>query len=291
MLKILKFLKEPLKSSNPKEKPQKIKLSSLKRLFPYLKTRWKQGVIASLFMIIVSLLALPTPYLMKYIVDDVLLAKNIKLLNLIILLLVGVQLAKLVFSFLTNYLFNIFNQEILVKIKKDLFHRLLRLPLSFFDKTQTGYLLSRLGEVEGLSFFFSNTLVRVMIGVFEFIFCLTILFYLNWKLTFISLFILPLFYFATRYYSQGIRRMSREVMEKGAILSRQVQDALQGVDVIKFFTAEERETEKIKKQNGYSGKRSKSFFSRPYLGSSNRLFIIKIIFDIKRNVQRQAYWT
>jgi len=63
MLQILKFLKELLKPSSSKEKAQKIKLSSLKRLSPYLKTRWKQGVVASLFMIIVSLLALPTPNL------------------------------------------------------------------------------------------------------------------------------------------------------------------------------------------------------------------------------------
>ncbi|MCP2520942.1 ABC transporter transmembrane domain-containing protein, partial [SCandidatus Aminicenantes bacterium Aminicenantia_JdfR_composite] len=116
---------------------------------------------------------------MKYIIDDVLLAKNIKLLNLIILLLIAIQVLRLIFSFLTNYLFSVFNQEVIVKIKKDLFHRLLRLPLSFFDKTQTGYLLSRIGEVEGLSFFFSNTFVRILIGLFEFIFCLTVLFYLN----------------------------------------------------------------------------------------------------------------
>ncbi|MCP2599251.1 ABC transporter ATP-binding protein/permease [Candidatus Aminicenantes bacterium AC-335-B20] len=182
---------------------------------------------------------------MKYIIDDVLLAKNIKLLNLIILLLIAIQVLRLIFSFLTNYLFSVFNQEVIVKIKKDLFHRLLRLPLSFFDKTQTGYLLSRIGEVEGLSFFFSNTFVRILIGLFEFIFCLTVLFYLNWKLTLISISILPLFYFATRYYAKNIRKLSKEVMEKSAVLSHKVQDSLSGVEVIKTFTSEERETEKI----------------------------------------------
>jgi subfamily B ATP-binding cassette protein MsbA len=69
-------------------------------------------------MILLSLLALPTPYLMKYIIDDVLIAKNIKLLNLIILLLIAIQLLRLIFSFLTNYLFSVFNQEVIVKIKK-----------------------------------------------------------------------------------------------------------------------------------------------------------------------------
>ena len=223
----------------------KVKFHYLKGLLTYLKPHLKQALLASILMILLSLLALPTPYLMKYIIDDVLIAKNIKLLNLIILLLIAIQILRLIFSFLTNYLFSVFNQEVIVKIKKDLFHRLLRLPLSFFDKTQTGYLLSRIGEVEGLSFFFSNTFVRILIGLFEFIFCLTVLFYLNWKLTFISISILPLFYFATKYYSKNIRRLSKEVMEKFAVLSHKVQDSLQGVEVIKTFTSEERETERI----------------------------------------------
>lgn len=71
---------------NRKTRSKELKLSSLKLLFPYLKTHWKKALIASSLMIILSLLALPTPYLMKYIVDDVILAKNIKLLNLTIFL-------------------------------------------------------------------------------------------------------------------------------------------------------------------------------------------------------------
>lgn len=223
----------------------RLRLTKLNHLLPYIRAYKKQALIGSFCMIVLSLLALPTPYLMKFIVDDVLGEKNLKLLNLIILVLVGIQVARLVFSFLTNYLFGVFNQEILAKVKKGLFHRLLRLPLSFFDKHQSGYLLSRIGEVEGLSFFFSNTMVRLVIGCLEFLFSLVILFSLNWELTLIALAILPLLYVATRFYSKTIRRLSREVMEKGAVLSSQVQDTLSGVDMVKVCTSEERETSRI----------------------------------------------
>jgi len=223
----------------------KFQLNLLRILSPYVSYHKKLAVMASFFMIVVSLLALPTPYFMKLIIDEVLANKNLRLLNLIILVLVGIQVAKLIFSFLTSYLFGIFSQETLTRIKKDLFHKILQLPLLFFDKNQTGYLLSRIGEVEGLNFFFSNTLVRVIIGFLEFIFSLAILIHLNWKLTIISLFILPFLFLATRFYSRGIRKVSREVMEKGAVLSRQIQDTLSGVDVVKVFSAEERETARI----------------------------------------------
>lgn len=239
------YLKEAVKETRSKEKGQKFKLASLKLLIPYIKAQWKKFAAGSILMLVVSLLALPTPYIMKYIVDDIILAKNIKLLHLAIVLLVIIQLVKLLTSFFTSYFFNLFNQEVLVRIKKDLFHRILRLPLSFFDRTQTGYLLSRIREVEGLRFFFSTSLVRFLIGILEFVFSLAILFYLHWQLTLVSIMIIPLFYFATKFYAGGMRRVSREVMEKGAILSRQIQDSLSGVDVVKIFSAEERETNKI----------------------------------------------
>ena len=244
-MRITGYLKEAITATKSKDKSQKFKLSSLQILVPSIRAHWKKFAIGSFLMIAVSLLALPTPLIMKYIVDDIIIAKNIKLLHLAIILLLTIQLVKLIISFLTSYLFNIFNQEVMVQIKKDLFHRILRLPLSFFDKNQTGYLLSRIREVEGLRFFFSTSLVRFVIGIFEFVFSLVILFYLHWQLTLVSLLILPFFYFVTKFYSGGIRKVSKEVMEKGAILSKQIQDSLSGVDVAKIYSAEERETNKI----------------------------------------------
>ena len=149
-------------------------------------------------MLAVSLLALPTPYIMKYIIDEIIVSSNFKLLHLTLILLIVIQIIKLVFSFLTSYFFNIFNQEIIVQIKKDLFYRILQLPLSFFDENQTGYLMSRIREVEGLRLFFSTSLVRLIIGILEFIFSLVILFYLHWQLTLLSILILPPFLFRNK---------------------------------------------------------------------------------------------
>lgn len=172
----------------------------LKVLFPHIHHYKKQAISASICLIVVSFLALPTPYLMKFIIDEVLLNKNLRLLNL---------------------------------------------PFSFFDKSQSGYVLSRIGEVEGLNFFFSDIMIRALIGVLEFIFSLVILVRLNWKLTLISLFILPPLFLVTRLYSNGIRKVSREVMEKAAVLSSHVQETLSGVDVVKVFSAEKREQARI----------------------------------------------
>ena len=194
---------------------------------------------------VLSILALPSPYLMKLIFDRVLVSRSVKSLNLIIILLLGIQLIRVIFSILADYHFSFFSQEIMAEVKKDLFYRILRFPFSFFDKNQTGYLLSRIGEVEGLNVFFSSVSTRILLSFFEFVFCLTILFFLNWKLTIISLTLLPGYYFIAKIYARGIRRIARETYESGASVMRQIQDSLSGVDIIKYFGAEKRESEKI----------------------------------------------
>lgn len=77
----------------------------LKVLFPHIHHYKKQAISASICLIVVSFLALPTPYLMKFIIDEVLLNKNLRLLNLIVLILLGIQVLKLSFSFLISYFF------------------------------------------------------------------------------------------------------------------------------------------------------------------------------------------
>lgn len=72
----------------------------------------------AIFLICLSFLSLPAPYLLKVVVDSVLPAKDVKLLNLIIIALLGVQVARIGFSYSSNYYFEVFNQEALTRIKK-----------------------------------------------------------------------------------------------------------------------------------------------------------------------------
>lgn len=244
MIEDLKAVLDAMRSPLKKESLQK---SDLLFLLPYIGRHWGKFFVASLLMLLVSLLALPGPYLAKYIVDDVLIAKNLRILNLIILGLFLLLLFRLLFSLLTNYSFTILNQEILVSLKRSLFAHLLKLPLSFFDKARSGYLVSRIQEIDSLGVFFSSSLVSLLIGMFEFVFCLLIMLYLNWKLTVLSFFVLPVLYMIIKYYSRGFRVTSLDFFEKSATLSSQFQETLSGLGLVKSFATEERETQKIEK--------------------------------------------
>jgi ATP-binding cassette subfamily B protein len=221
------------------------KYSSLGNLKPYVISERKKVINAFVLMILSSLLSLSSPYIIKYIIDDVIAKKDTRVLFILILLLLSIQLIRMIVSLATDYYFSLFNQEIMLRIKKDVFSKILRLPLSFFDRNQTGYLLSRISEVDGLKYLVSKSSLGIITGGFEFLFAIVILYWMNWKLASISLIILPLFYIASKYYSNIIKKTSTLVWENQALLSRKIQESLMGIDLIKVFSAEEREKERI----------------------------------------------
>jgi subfamily B ATP-binding cassette protein MsbA len=227
-----------------KEDEKRVGFSELRHLTPFFKEHRGKVLLVILLIIIVSLLSMPGPFLVKYVIDEVIIQKDLGMLNLIVGLLVFLALARLLFSFVKRYLSTVTSQEVVISLRQTLFSRILHFPLSFFNRHQTGYLVSRIREVDSLGTLFSSV-VNLLGGVFNLIFALCIMLYLSWELTLISLLVLPLFYIVTRRYTGSLRRVSRDYMEKGAVVSRQYQETLSGINVVKSSASEDREREKV----------------------------------------------
>ncbi|MBT9159116.1 MAG: ABC transporter ATP-binding protein [Dehalococcoidia bacterium] len=239
-------LKEALRLmfSQRESESEKVHLADLKRLLPYARRRWKTILVGFILLIITALIPLPIPYLTMMVIDDVLLGdQDARLFVLLILIMVGLHIGEMIFSSITDYLFAVINQTVLADIQKDLFSRILRLPFSFFNESQTGYLLSRMGEVSALSTIFSNALIMQLIGFVQFIFILVMLFYLNWQLTLVALLTLPILFVVLKYSSRGILPVSEELMESAAEISSHMEESFSGIEVIKSFGTEARASE------------------------------------------------
>lgn len=195
---------------------------------------------------LLALLALPGPYLTKVIIDQAIGGRDPALLVRIILALFGVQGILVVASWATSYSFNRFSLEVMTSLKKDLYHRVLHFPMSFFTDYESGYLVSRVGEIEGLNLFFSSTLAHVLVSIARFAMSLIIMSHLNLALTGVALLILPPLFGLTRWFTRYIRRVSWNLLEKNAQISRGMIDSLSGIEVVKAFGAESREAEKLK---------------------------------------------
>jgi ABC-type multidrug transport system fused ATPase/permease subunit len=215
--------------------------ANLQNLRPFVARHWRKGLLGALLILFSSLLGFPQPLINRYLIDDVILGRQLGLLAGALLLLAGVKVLGMLAGLLQRFYFARFEQEILLDIQHDLLDRVLRFPKSFFDDKEIGYLMSRLSsDVQGVRWFFSSTLVLIVSSVFQLVGGVVLLFYLEWKLAIVALVILPGLVVGVRYFSRKARVLSHQGMEQQANVSRRMQESLSATSLIKAFSAEDR---------------------------------------------------
>jgi len=215
--------------------------TNLKNLRPFLSRHWRKGLLGAGLIILTSLLGFPQPLIMRYVVDDVILSRQLELLVGAILVLVGILLAEKLTSILQEFYFTRFEQQVTLDIQHNLLDHTLRFPKSFFDDNQTGYLMSRLSsDVEGLRWFFSSNIIFIISNIVRFLGGLGLLFYLEWRMAVGVLVTMPAIVLCVRYFSVKIHILSHQSMEQQANVSSQFQESLSAVSLIKAFSSETR---------------------------------------------------
>jgi ABC-type bacteriocin/lantibiotic exporter with double-glycine peptidase domain len=221
----------------------------IQNIYPYLKRRWRQGILGLLLVMAAALLAFPAPLITRYLVDEVILGRRLELLFGALILLLSVLCIEKLLRILEEFYFARLEQRITLEIHQDLISRVLRLPKAFFDDHQTGYLMSRLSEdVEGLRWIFSSSAVHIFSNIIRFIGGVGFLVYLEWRLAVIVLILLPGLGFIVRYFSSKIHILSHQKMEqKGRALSH-FQESLSEATLIKSLASEDRAQRRLMTQ-------------------------------------------
>jgi len=150
-----------------------------------------------------TLLTFPQPLIIRYLVDEVILTRQLQRLMVVVIILAGLKLLSLASDTMQRYYFARFMQSVVLDIQSDLFERTLRLPKAFFDDKQTGYLMSRLSsDVQGLSWLFSSLLVEIFSNILRLIGGVFFLSYPEWRLALVSLVVIPGIMLSMRYFSK-----------------------------------------------------------------------------------------
>jgi len=246
MKSLFKYLKQGLTRTPSKDRIGGTSESaglrtSLRNLRPFVSRHWRKGLLGSLLIILTSLLSFPQPLITRYLIDHVILSRQLALLAGVILLLAAVTLTEKLLKVFEQFYFTRFEQEVILDIQQSLLDHVLRLPKSFFDANQTGYLMSRLSsDVQGLRWFFSSAIVYIFSNCLRFMGGIAFLIYLEWRLAIGVLVILPPLVFFIRYFSRKIHILSHQSMEQHAKVSGEFQESLSSVSLIKSFSSEMR---------------------------------------------------
>jgi subfamily B ATP-binding cassette protein MsbA len=214
-------------------------------LWTYLQPYAPRAVAAAVLLIFVAVISGVLPAATMIIVDKALPARDIGTINMLLIGLALLYLLRPFGSFLATYNFTVLGQTVQVRIREDLFRKLLKLPLAYFERKQTGYLVARLGEVSSITILFSAAMIIPLLGIFELLVSTGLMLWIDWRLTAIVSMTMPLLYIAARYQGRGVRASTRSMMEQGAVVSKHLQESLSGVQTIKEHGAEERQTAKI----------------------------------------------
>lgn len=219
---------------------------NIKYLFPFIKRRWKLGAISIAVLIISSLLQYPQPMITKFLIDDVLIKKQIDLVIPVVALLAAIGIGQYLSGMFKSYYQMRFSQEVILDIQEKLVNKVLSLPKMFFDKNRSGYLMSRIrGDVQGANWFLSGTLVNLFMAAMRFAGGVFFLFYLEWRLALPIMMSLPLPFFTIRYFSKRSYIMSHHSNEMNAQSNATLQETVSSVSLIKSFANEAKALKKL----------------------------------------------
>ncbi|MBN2245400.1 MAG: ABC transporter ATP-binding protein, partial [Candidatus Aminicenantes bacterium] len=219
---------------------------NIKKIIPYIIRYRKIGLFAVFLAIFSALVSLPLPMITRYLIDNVILDKQMARLLSTVLILAGAGILLKLANTFQQFYFSLFDQKVTLDIQHDLLERTLRFPKSFFDSQEVGYLMSRLlSDIHGIRLFYSSTMVNIIGSSLRFIGGIGLLFYLKWQLALAVVIILPSLFFTARYFAKKIRILSHASMEQHANVSRSVQESLSSASLIKAFSSEKSTTAQV----------------------------------------------
>jgi len=234
----------------------------MKRLLKYVKPYRKYIIIAIIMNIAVAVLGPIRPYLTKIAVDNDIANSDYHGLLIISLLLLAILLFQSVIQYFLTYFMQYLGQKIIYDLRSQLFTHIQKLSLKFFDKTPIGRLVTRVtNDIESLNALFSSGIVMVFSDIFKIIWILVFMFFLDVKLSLVTLSVLPFLIYGTFLFRRKVRESYRDVRLYLARLNSYMQEHITGMNVVQIFNKEKSELNKFSSiNNDYKKANIKSIF-------------------------------
>ncbi|MDP2132998.1 MAG: lipid A export permease/ATP-binding protein MsbA [Sulfuritalea sp.] len=166
------------------------------------------------------------------------------------LAIVGIFVLRGVAGFLASYGMSWVSNRVITDLRQLMFERLMRLPTSYFDAHASSVPATRIAyDVNGVAAAATSTLTVLIRDTLSVIGLVAWLLYLNWKLTLISLAVIPLTALVVRAFSKRLRRLSLSAQEGMAQMNEVLQESIRGQKVVKIFGGEAHATSRFSRVN------------------------------------------
>ena len=221
-----------------------------KRILSYIKPYLHILSIALLCTMLAAAGNLYLPWIFRDMIDKVLNAKDYYMLNVISASIVVIFLLRGIFLYGQNYLMSYVGQHVIIDIRSEVFRKLQRLSMSFYDKNKTGTIMSYVtNDVNALQgAMVDNTIELVTEGIIL-IGSVCAMIYLDWKLTLFTILTFPVVLYFMNYFGKKIRRSGGQIQEATADITSVLQESVSSARVVKSFVREQYEIERFEREN------------------------------------------
>jgi ATP-binding cassette, subfamily B, multidrug efflux pump len=190
------------------------------------------------------------PLLIQYTLDSHVQFGNYWAMVNVMLLILGLLVVQSGVQYAHTYISGRIAQFVIRDIRIQLYQHLIGLRLRFFDKTPIGRLVTRtISDVETLADVFSEGLAAMASDLLQIVFILAFMFYIDWRLTLVSLSTIPLMLLATYVFKEKIKVAFNDVRNAVSNLNSFVQEHITGMNIVQIFGSEKKEFEKFKEIN------------------------------------------
>ncbi|MEO8765264.1 MAG: ABC transporter ATP-binding protein [Ginsengibacter sp.] len=222
----------------------------LRRVFAF-TAPYKKKLYLSIFLSIVLAVISPLrPYLIQFTVNKFIKDRDTYWLILITIIQIGMLLfetgLRFYFGFLTSWL----GQTVVRDMRVTVYKKILGYNLSQFDKTPIGTLTTRtINDIESVNDIFSDGLIPIISDLLSIVSILLFMFFVDWRLTLISLAPFPVLIIATYLFKESVNKSFIKVRNAVAALNAFVQEHITGMSVVQAFAVEDKEFRKFKEIN------------------------------------------
>jgi ATP-binding cassette, subfamily B, bacterial len=232
-----------------------------------LRPHWRALTIAIAAVLGETLTDILAPWPIKVVVDNLLQSKKLPgwigafvaglfgsnklaILNFAVAAVAVIAVVGAVSSYLEKYMTTTVSQWVAHDLRRALYNHIQRLSLAEYDATRTGDLISRVtSDIEAVQDFVNSALLGMLVNVLTLFGMIGVMFYLNWRFTFIALSVAPALFLIVFYYTRRIKKASRAVRKKESELLSVVEEVLTSIRVVKAFAREDYEQRRFESQS------------------------------------------
>jgi ATP-binding cassette, subfamily B, multidrug efflux pump len=222
----------------------------MRRLLGYLRPYWRSVLVALGAIITHSVLQLAPPYLTKLVIDDYIPAGDLSGLAGVAAVYLMVLAASFALEFAQTWLMQLTGQRIMYDLRMQLYERLQRLDVRFYDRNPVGRLMTRVtSDVDVLNELFTAGVVAVFGDIFTLMGIMIVMLGMDWQLAITSFLVLPLIVFITQWFRRNVRESYRTVRAWIARINAYLQEHLTGMSTVQLFRREGRDAARFDEIN------------------------------------------